>query len=194
MQAIHTLDARGHIMLECMRDHFGIAVPQMRREILELHDEVIGILSLKGINYSDLRSGLVPNADKHEAAFIFDSTKIESCAYGSEVMARVLPLLDPRTTHSVLVGDLLGENDEQETIFHILHESIILARTFISSLRGLHQQSHRCSSCQASRMPFQLQRLSWLYTHIFCEPRKNLFIHVHGRPISQEGQQNYSCT
>lgn len=130
MQAIHTLDARGHIMLECMRDHFRIAAPQMRREILELHGEMVDILSLKGINYADLRSGLVPNADKHEAAFIFDSTKIESCVYGSEVMAEVLPLLDPRTTHSVLVGDLLGDDDEQETIFHILDESMILARSF----------------------------------------------------------------
>jgi hypothetical protein len=85
MQAIHTLDARGHIMLECMRDHFRIAAPQMRREILELHGEMVDILSLKGINYAGLRSGLVPNADKHEAALIFDSTKIESCVYGSEV-------------------------------------------------------------------------------------------------------------
>ncbi len=128
MQPIHTLNARGHVMLETLRDHLGIAAPQMRQEILLLHGDVVRILASKGIQYSDLRSALVPSADRHEACFIFDSTEIESGMYGAEVFKQVLPLLEPRTTQSVLVGDLLG--NDQELVFKILRESMILARSF----------------------------------------------------------------
>ena len=128
MQTILTLNSRDHIMLEVFRDHLGIAAPQMRKEILRLQGDVVKILASKGIQYSDLRSALVPSADRHEAAFIFDSTEIESGMYGREVLKQVLPLLDPRTTQSVLVGDLLG--DDQDLIVEILQESMILARSF----------------------------------------------------------------
>lgn len=128
MQPIHTLDARGHIMLEVIRDRFGIAAPEMRLEIERLHGEVIEILASKGVCYSELRSALVPSDDGEEAAFLFDSTKIESGMYGREVFKQVLPLLDPRTTLSVLAGDLLGDN--QDLIFEILQESMVLARAF----------------------------------------------------------------
>jgi len=128
MQPIHTLDARGHLMLEAVRDHLGISAPEMRREIVRLHEEVIDILALKGVRYSELRSALVPSADRHEAAFLFDTTQIESRAYGREVFKQVMPLLDPRTTLSVLAGDLLGE--DQGLIFNVLKESLVLARPF----------------------------------------------------------------
>jgi len=128
MQPILTLNSRGHIMLEVFRDHLGIAAPQMRKEILRLHGNLIKILESKGIKYPDLRSALVPSADHHEAAFIFDSTEIESGMYGRDVLEQVLPLLEPRTTQSVLVGDLLG--DDQNLIVEILQESMILARSF----------------------------------------------------------------
>jgi len=115
-------------MLEVLRDHLEMTAPHMRREILRLHENTIDILSSKGIDYSELRSGLVPSADKHEAAFIFDSTEIESSMYGREVFKQVLPLLEPRTTQSVLCGDLLGE--DQNLIFEILEESMVLSRSF----------------------------------------------------------------
>lgn len=115
-------------MLEVMRDHFKITSPRMRQEIQAMHKEVIRILGEKGIDYASLRSGLVPNSGKHEAAFIFDSEAIESSIYGKEVLKRLLPLLEPRSTQSILGGDLLG--DEQDFILEILRESMVLARSF----------------------------------------------------------------
>ncbi|MGD9850816.1 MAG: hypothetical protein AB7T38_06100 [Nitrospirales bacterium] len=128
MQPIFTLNARGHVMLEVMRDYFMITSLRMRQAIQATHQEVIRLLTEKGIDYANLRSGLVPNSDKHEAAFIFDSEAIESSIYGREVIKRLLPLLDPRTTQSVLGGDLLGE--DQDLILEILRESIVLTRSF----------------------------------------------------------------
>ena len=93
-----------------------------------MHRTMKDVLIAKNINYANLKMALVPNDDRHEAGFIFDSTMIESASYGREVMQQVLPLLEKRTTQSILVGDLLG--DDQQLIFEILMESLTLSRSF----------------------------------------------------------------
>ncbi|OIJ42274.1 hypothetical protein [Massilia timonae] len=128
MQSIHTLNARGHLMLGTIRDFFKIGASAMRNEILRMHEDTIRILASKKIDYDSLRSALVPKTDKHEAAFVFDSTEIESGAYGPEVISRVLPLLDKRVTQSVLCGDILCK--DQELAFEVLKESMLLSRSF----------------------------------------------------------------
>jgi len=128
MSPIHTVNSRSHIMLEVLRDHFGIAEFRMKNEIQRMHCELIDILVAKRIDYSGLRSALVPNMDKEEALFIFDSSEINSGLYGREVFDQLLPLLDSRTTQSILVGDLMG--DDQRFIYEILRESLVLVRSF----------------------------------------------------------------
>ena len=128
MQPIHTVNSRSHVMLEILRDHYGIPESRMKNEIQRMHGELIEILAAKKIDYASLRPALVPNMDRDEAVFIFDSSAIGSGLYGREVFDRLLPLLDPRTTQSILVGDLLG--DHQRLIYEILHESMVLARSF----------------------------------------------------------------
>jgi len=115
-------------MLEVMRDHFGISAPRMRREIQGLHKELIKILGSKGIKYESLRAALVPVMDRQEAAFIFDSTAFESGLYGRETFKHLLTLLEPKATQSILVGDLLG--NDQQLIIEILRESMVLSRSF----------------------------------------------------------------
>lgn len=114
-------------MLEILRDHYGIAESRMKNEIQRMHSELIEILTAKKIDYAGLRSALVPSMDKDEAIFLFDSSVIDSGLYGQEIFNRILPLLDPRTTQSILVGDLLG--DDQRLIYEILSESMVLARS-----------------------------------------------------------------
>jgi hypothetical protein len=128
MSVIHTLNSRDHIMLEMLRDHFGVGPDRMRREIQMLHAETVEVLASKKIEYALLRSALVPSMDKHEAVLLFDSTECKSGLYGREVFDHLLPLLDQRTTQSILVGDLLG--DDQELILEILKESLTLSRSF----------------------------------------------------------------
>jgi len=128
MHPIHTVNSRSYVMLEILRDHYGITEARMKNEIQRMHRELIEILAVKGIDYAGLRSALVPNTDKDEAIFLFDSTMIESGLYGREIFNRILPLLDPRTTQSILIGDLLG--NDQHLIYEILRESIVLARSW----------------------------------------------------------------
>ena len=108
MPKIHTLNARGHLMLEVMRSYFKLSPTQMRKEIAELHKQAVEVLRQKGIDYGTLRSGLAPVLNRHEAAFIFDSSAVNTSWYGREVFGHVLPLLEPATTQSLLCGDLLG--------------------------------------------------------------------------------------
>ena len=128
MQPIHTVNSRSHVMLEILRDDFGLAGARMKREIQRLHREVVRVLATKNIDYASLRFALVPTMDRQEALFIFDSEETGSNLYGRDVFSHVLPLLDARTTQSILVGDLLG--NDQRLIFEILRESMVLARSF----------------------------------------------------------------
>lgn len=128
METIYTLNVRDHIMLPVIRDHFDLSNATLHCEIRRLHKETVEVLKAKGISYSGLRSGLTPSSDKNEAGFIFDSTVVESGMYGAEAMSQLLPLFDSRSTHSVLHGDLLGKN--QQLIYEILRESMVLSRSF----------------------------------------------------------------
>jgi hypothetical protein len=105
-RTIHTLEARGNILLEIVRDRSRASDSAMRRLIWRAADELTQILTQRGISYAELKSALVPQIDKAEIALLFDRASIESAAYGWQVHARVVPLLMPTGRHSVLHGDL----------------------------------------------------------------------------------------
>ena len=124
MKTIFTLDARGNVMLEVIKDYFKLDNCVMHKEIKNMHLDVQNILEDKGIEYIKLKKALVPSIDRNEAGFIFDSNLIESSWYGNVVEKAILPLLDIRTTQSVLCGDLLG--DDQEFISEILSDYMVV--------------------------------------------------------------------
>lgn len=116
-------------MLGVMRDHFKLTDARMRAEIQGMHADLIKVLASKNIDYAALRRGLVPSTDRNEVGLIFDSSATESSWYGRDIMRQVIPLLEQRTTQSVLVGDLLG--DDQRLIFDLLEEAMILSKSFV---------------------------------------------------------------
>lgn len=113
---IHTLNARGNIMLEVVRDYFDLTPAHMLREIQGMRAQMVCVLKAKGINYDDLRAALMPDREKLEIALIFDTMQIEDSWYGYQVFERIIPLLDPKTKNSILVGDFIGSNDRQEAL------------------------------------------------------------------------------
>jgi len=128
METIFTLNVRDQFMLPFLRDHFNVSDSALHHTIRESHKETVAILKAQGVNYSALRSCLTPTSDKNEAAFIFDSSVIESGWYGPKAMGQLLPLLHPQSPHSVLHGDLLGR--DQQRIYELLRDSMVLARSF----------------------------------------------------------------
>jgi hypothetical protein len=105
-RTIHTLEARGNILLEIVRDRSRATDSAMRRLIWEAAEELTQMLSRRGIDYAELKSALVPRIDRAEIALVFDRTSIQSAAYGWQIHERIIPLLRPTGSHSVLHGDL----------------------------------------------------------------------------------------
>lgn len=111
-----------------MRDQLNLTPRAMRREIESMHAELERILLSKGIPYPKLKSALVPQTDRHEAGFIFDSREVSATWYGRAIAGLVLPLLDKQVPQSVLHGDLLGR--DQDFIYEVLEQFLVFARSF----------------------------------------------------------------
>lgn len=97
-------------MLEVVRGYFKFDAPAMHRGIQVLHTDAVEALRAKGISYSELRPALVPRTDRHEIGLIFDSEKTGSNWYGRDIANWYVPLLDKKSTQSVLCGDLLARD------------------------------------------------------------------------------------
>ncbi|WP_226487879.1 hypothetical protein [Pseudomonas sp. B20] len=113
MPSIHTLNARGNVLLPVMRQYFSLSDARSFAEIQHFHGECVGILKAKGIDYALLRTALTPQPTKHEAAFLFDT---DLCARsflpGVECAEALFCALDAQTTHSILGGELFGSSDQ----------------------------------------------------------------------------------
>jgi hypothetical protein len=113
---VHTIESRGNILLELVQDHFGLDDEQLHREIVAAVEYTTEALRVRGVKYADLRTALTPQPDRHEIALLFDTTKIDEGWYGLPIQQRLLPLLAPKSSHSILLGDLLGSNEQQPWI------------------------------------------------------------------------------
>ncbi len=115
-------------MLEVLQSYFGLNEVQMLREINISFSGILEILKAKRIDYASLKNALVPRPDRNEAAFIFDTTQIESSWYGLDVSKWILPTLDQDATHSVLCGDLIGDNNRQDRLYEAFSQEVVLAK------------------------------------------------------------------
>jgi hypothetical protein len=127
MAGIHTLNARGNVMFPVLREHFAWSDGRTFKEIQRFHKDLLDILKAKGIHYDDLRSALTPQPTKHEAAFLFDEHRCDDRFIpGVECADALFRLLDPKTTHSILGGEL--KDDKDEIARKLLGEVAILAK------------------------------------------------------------------
>lgn len=100
-------------MFPMLREHFSWTDAQTFREIQHFHRDLLDILSAKGIDYTSLRSALTPQPLKQEAAFLFDEHRCDNTfAPGVECADALFKALDPKTTHSILGGELVDDLDE----------------------------------------------------------------------------------
>lgn len=113
MTGIHTLNARGNVMLPTLREHFAWTDAQTFREVRQFHRDLLNILRTKQIDYFSLRSALTPQPTKHEAAFLFDEHRCDNTFMpGVECADALFRALDRKTTHSILGGELVDDRDE----------------------------------------------------------------------------------
>ncbi len=107
-KTIFTLESRENFYLEVMKENFKLSDKQMYEAIQQaFNDFTENLHSKKKIEYKDLRNALTPNINKKEIALVFDSSKIKSAWYGYAAFDKVIPIFDKKTTHSILSGDLI---------------------------------------------------------------------------------------
>lgn len=134
--AIHTVNARGNIFLEVMRDHFELSPKVMHREIQGMRNQVEAILASKGISYDALKTALVPDRKRKEIALVFDTTKIDSDWYGLEVFKQYMPIFERSSNHSVLAGDYGGGSEDR------LYEVMTDAVQFVQPTEWAHSTQY----------------------------------------------------
>ncbi len=105
--SIHTINARGYIGFDILRDHFKISNINLQRDILNSVAYLSDILDAKGVQYSQLRSVLTPSLDKEDVCLLFDSSQIHDSWYGGFVFNKFFPLLNKKSNHTILCGDLI---------------------------------------------------------------------------------------
>ncbi len=128
VKAVHTLNARGNIMLEVIRQHFQLSPERMFREIQAMRGMIETALASKGISYESLKSALVPDRKRREIALVFDTSATKNTWYGREIFEKVIPLFDRNSNHSVLVGDYIDTGAGQPLLLQALNDAITLNR------------------------------------------------------------------
>lgn len=115
-------------MLDVISGYFGLSTTQMQNEICNAHAKTVEILASKGVDYAKLRGALTPRRDRHEMAFVFDSSATgNQYNYGTPVHDRILTLLPAKQfSCALLSGDLLIEN--QDLGFELLQRGLQLHR------------------------------------------------------------------
>ncbi len=127
MASIHTLNARGNVMLPVLREYYDWSDQETFQEVQKFHRDCLDILRLKGIDYASLRSSLTPQPAKHEAAFFFDEQRCGNRTIpGVECADALFLTLDRNTTHSILGGELSDDRDEIARA--LLQRSAIVAK------------------------------------------------------------------
>ncbi len=128
VKPVHTLNARGNIMFDVIREEFNLTAAQMFAQIQALRHETEECLQAKKISYKDLRSALVPNQERKDIALFFDTARIDQSWYGLDVMKRVIPLFERETKHSVLLGDYLETPRNHDRMFDVFSKEVVLLK------------------------------------------------------------------
>ncbi|HEY3846671.1 MAG TPA: hypothetical protein VGL95_06115, partial [Acetobacteraceae bacterium] len=116
IRPIHTLNARGNVLLEVVRDRANLDAARMLHEIQGLRQEAEEVLAAKGISYEALRNALIPSQKRKEIALVFDSSVIDDAWYGLHVFKHYMPLFNASSNHSVLVGDYFSMDPSYEPL------------------------------------------------------------------------------
>jgi hypothetical protein len=112
-----------------VREDDSFSPSQMHREIQGMLTETVAILASKGIRYGELKTALAPQVDRREVALVFDTSNMDD--YGLPIHRRVLALLNRNGSRSILAGDYVGQNHQQNALYKLLIDQLTPTRDII---------------------------------------------------------------
>ena len=106
MSSILTVNARDGMGLTSARTYFRMTPAQFRSYIVSHYVTLRSELASHGISYDALGPALVPSASRHEIALLCNIDLVGSSLYGYAIAKQLIPLLERKSTLSVLAGDI----------------------------------------------------------------------------------------
>ena len=114
---IHSINGYTNMMIEVMAKTLKLSDQDVQKLLRHMHREIVSALASKGVNYADLSTALTPRGNKHEIAFVFDSSRAETGFYGGEFSTVWLTALaktrGPKRT-AISQGDVIGLRSPDE--------------------------------------------------------------------------------
>lgn len=106
---IYTINTSNYLLYPVIKSYWSLTDMDVYKMINNEHSKLLQRLSIKHIEYNNLKRALIPNQekDKKEGCFIFDSLQINFDIYGSEIFNKLIPVLDRESTYSILAGDYI---------------------------------------------------------------------------------------
>lgn len=115
---IFTMDSRDYVVWDVIQSDAkdqGLSV-NFNKAILSEFNIFQNILKNKGLRYQDFKTVLTPQKKRFEAAFVFDTLKVEDDLYDSFVIRILLPQLYKTGNYAVFFGDFIASNELQSDI------------------------------------------------------------------------------
>ncbi|MBP3450312.1 MAG: hypothetical protein J6K22_07615 [Spirochaetaceae bacterium] len=113
IKEFYSIDTRDLMTWEVIYKAYNLSGKQMHNEILALYDQMNLDLESNGLKYSDFKKVLVPDKNKTEACFIFDSEMTcNTSFYGYEILNKMLPYILEQEKIAVFIGDIIYTKPE----------------------------------------------------------------------------------
>ena len=123
---IHSINGYTNVLIEVMAETLNLGDNEVQALLRGMHLQVSDLLASKGVKYSDLKAALTPQSDKHEIAFVFDSSQATSWHYGAEFSRVWLAALSiaggPKRT-AISEGDVIGL--APQVVWQLLDEQLV---------------------------------------------------------------------
>lgn len=123
---IHSINGYTNVLIEVIAKTQDLSDHEIHKLLRTMHRQVVSTLVAKGVDYNDLSTALTPRSNKHEIAFVFDSSQSTSSHYGgefSEVWLSALRSAGGPTRTAILEGDVIGL--QPKLVWKILDEQLV---------------------------------------------------------------------
>ena len=124
---IYTLNTNGYLLYPVAKTSLKLSDREVYDMINSEFLTMVNRLDEKGVDYDKLKRALIPNQDKdnNEVCFVFDSNLTDSDWYGYKIFSKLIPLMDKKSTYSILAGDYIDisrRNDAEMQVY--LHKAL----------------------------------------------------------------------
>lgn len=218
-ETIFTFNTSDFLMYPVMKSYFQLSDKEVYNNIQCDFQLLQERLAKKKVSYVKLKGALIPNQDKEkcEICLIIDSGQIQKADYGGYIFKRLLPLLDKKSTYSILCGDYIdishNAREYQDSLKNALEE--VMSRLNVSDFQYSGQYYlvyfNRLSKTQRTKIIEGLKEFPWFtgyadltYGSLFKTYISNILCHLcikcqgqiiasHPSDYLDEENQNLSC-